>query len=170
MSNSIFDNAIARLDTAFANAEIEPEVLEQLKHPKQILEVSVPVRMDNGSLKIFTGYRVRHNDALGPTKGGIRYHPNVTREEVMALAFWMTLKCALAGLPYGGGKGGISVNPKDLSKLELERLSRSYIEQIADFIGPQRDVPAPDVYTNSMIMGWMMDEYSKIVQKVQSAP
>lgn len=162
MSNSIFDNAIARLDAAFANADVEPEVLEQLKHPKQILEVSVPVRMDDGSLKIFTGYRVRHNDALGPTKGGIRYHPNVTREEVMALAFWMTLKCALAGLPYGGGKGGITVNPKDLSKLELERLSRSYIEQIADFIGPQRDVPAPDVYTNSMIMGWMMDEYSAI--------
>lgn len=162
MSKSIFDNAIARLDTAFANAEIEPEVLEQLKHPKQVLEVSVPVRMDDGSLRIFTGYRVRHNDALGPTKGGIRYHPNVTREEVMALAFWMTLKCALAGLPYGGGKGGITINPKELSKLELERLSRSYIEQIADFIGPQRDVPAPDVYTNSMIMGWMMDEYSAI--------
>jgi glutamate dehydrogenase (NADP+) len=164
MSKNIFENAIARLDTAFANADIEPEVLEQLKHPKQVLEVSVPVRMDDGSLKIFTGYRVRHNDALGPTKGGIRYHPNVTREEVMALSFWMTLKCALAGLPYGGGKGGIAVNPKELSKLELERLSRSYIEQIADFIGPQRDVPAPDVYTNPMIMGWMMDEYSAIMR------
>lgn len=162
MSKNIFDNAISRLDAAFANANVDREVLEQLKHPKQILEVSVPVRMDDGSLKIFTGYRVRHNDALGPTKGGIRYHPNVTREEVMALAFWMTLKCALAGLPYGGGKGGITVNPKDLSKLELKRLSRSYIRQIADFIGPQRDVPAPDVYTNSMIMGWMMDEYSTI--------
>ncbi len=163
MSN-IFENAISRLDTAFANAQVEPEVLEQLKHPKQILEVAVPLRMDDGSLKIFTGYRVRHNDALGPTKGGIRYHPNVTREEVMALAFWMTMKCALAGLPYGGGKGGICVNPKDLSKLELERLSRSYIERIADFIGPQRDIPAPDVYTNSMIMGWMMDEYSAIMR------
>ncbi|HSX20401.1 MAG TPA: Glu/Leu/Phe/Val dehydrogenase [Gammaproteobacteria bacterium] len=162
MSKNIFENAIARLDTAFANADIEPEVLERLKHPKQILEVSVPVRMDDGSLQIFPGYRVRHNDALGPTKGGIRYHPNVTREEVMALAFWMTMKCALAGLPYGGGKGGITVNPKELSKLELERLSRSYIDQIADFIGPQRDIPAPDVYTNAMIMGWMMDEYSAI--------
>lgn len=164
MSKNIFENAIARLDTAFANANVEPEVLERLKHPKQVLEVSVPVRMDNGALKIFTGYRVRHNDALGPTKGGIRYHPNVSREEVMALAFWMTLKCALAGLPYGGGKGGITVNPKELSKLELERLSRSYIEQIADIIGPHRDVPAPDVYTNSMIMGWMMDEYSAIMR------
>lgn len=164
MSKNIFENAIARLDTAFANANIEPEVLEQLKYPKQVLEVSVPVRMDDGSLKIFTGFRVRHNDALGPTKGGIRYHPNVSREEVMALAFWMTLKCALAGLPYGGGKGGIIVNPKDLSRLELERLSRGYIEQIADFIGPNRDVPAPDVYTNSMIMGWMMDEFSAIMR------
>lgn len=164
MQKNIFENAISRLDAAFANANIEPEVLEQLKHPKQILEVGVPVRMDNGSLKIFTGYRVRHNDALGPTKGGIRYHPNVTREEVMALAFWMTLKCALAGIPYGGGKGGITVNPKELSKLELERLSRSYIDRIADFIGPQRDIPAPDVYTNAMIMGWMMDEYSAIVR------
>lgn len=162
MQNNIFEGAIARLDAAFANANVEPEVLEQLKHPKQILEVAVPVRMDDGSLKVFTGYRVRHNDALGPTKGGIRYHPNVSRDEVMALAFWMTLKCALAGLPYGGGKGGITVNPKDLSKLELERLSRSYIDRIADFIGPHRDIPAPDVYTNSMIMGWMMDEYSSI--------
>lgn len=164
MSKNIFENAIARLDAAFANANVEPEVLERLKHPKQVLEVSVPVRMDNGALKIFTGYRVRHNDALGPTKGGIRYHPNVSRDEVMALAFWMTLKCALAGLPYGGGKGGITVNPKELSKLELERLSRGYINQIADFIGPHRDVPAPDVYTNSMIMGWMMDEYSDIMR------
>lgn len=165
MGANIFEDAIARLDTAFANADIEPEVLEHLKHPKQVLEVSVPVRMDDGSLKIFTGFRVRHNDSLGPTKGGIRYHPDVTREEVMALAFWMTLKCALAGLPYGGGKGGIAVNPKELSKLELERLSRSYIEQVADFIGPHRDIPAPDVYTNSMVMGWMMNEYSAIVRR-----
>lgn len=164
MSKNIFEQAIARLDAAFNNAAIDPEVLEQLKHPKQILEVSIPVRMDDGSLRSFIGYRVRHNDALGPTKGGIRFHPNVTREEVMALSFWMTMKCAIAGLPYGGGKGGVIVNPKELTKLELERLSRSYIEQIADFIGPQRDIPAPDVYTNSMIMGWMMDEYSAIMR------
>lgn len=168
MQKNIFENAISRLDTAFENANIEPEVLEQLKHPKQILEVAVPLRMDDGSLRVFRGYRVRHNDALGPTKGGIRYHPDVTREEVMALAFWMTLKCALAGIPYGGGKGGICVNPKELSKLELERLSRKYINRIADFIGPQRDIPAPDVYTNPMIMGWMMDEYSAITR--QHAP
>ncbi len=165
MSKNIFEDAIVRLDAAFSNANIEPEIIEQLKHPKQILEVAVPLRMDDGSLRIFRGYRVRHNDALGPTKGGIRYHPNVTREEVMALAFWMTLKCALAGLPYGGGKGGITVNPKELSKLELERLSRSYMDGIADFVGPQRDIPAPDVYTNPMIMGWMMDEYSAIKRR-----
>lgn len=165
MQNEIFQGAISRLDKAFKNADIDPEVIETLKHPKQILEVAVPVRMDNGSLQIFRGFRVRHNDSLGPTKGGIRFHPNVSRDEVMALAFWMTLKCALVDIPYGGGKGGVIVNPKQLSKLEVERLSRSYIERIADFIGPQTDIPAPDVYTNAMIMGWMMDEYSQIVRR-----
>jgi glutamate dehydrogenase (NADP+) len=105
---------------------------------------------------------VRHDDTRGPTKGGIRYHPDVDLAEVKALAFWMTCKCAVAGLPYGGGKGGVVVNPKELSRMELERLTRGFIEQIADFIGPETDVPAPDVYTNAMIMGWMMDEYSKI--------
>lgn len=161
---NIFQDAISRLDKAFTSANVRGEVLEKLKHPKQVLEVAVPVRMDDGSLKIFTGYRVRHHDSLGPTKGGIRFHPDVTREEVMALAFWMTLKCSLLELPYGGGKGGVAVDPKSLSKLELERLSRSYLERIADFIGPDVDVPAPDVYTNAMIMGWMMDEYSSIVR------
>ena len=140
-------------------------VEEKLKHPKQIIEVSVPVRLDNGKLKIFTGYRVRYNDARGPAKGGIRYHPQVTREEVMTLALWMTLKCALVGIPFGGGKGGIAVDPKTLSRLELERLSRTYIKKIAGVIGPDIDIPAPDVYTNAMIMGWMMDEYSSIVGK-----
>jgi glutamate dehydrogenase (NADP+) len=160
--SSIFDDAIGRLDAAIEFAEIDQEAVDKLKHPKQILEVSIPVRMDNGSLRIFTGYRVRHNDTRGPTKGGIRFHPQVTRDEVKALAFWMTFKCAVVGLPYGGGKGGVIVNPKELSHLELERLSRGYIERIADFIGPETDVPAPDVYTNAMIMGWMMHEYSKI--------
>lgn len=158
----IFQDAISRLDSAFAHAQIDPEALEKLKHPKATLEVSIPVRMDDGSLRVFTGYRVRHDDTRGPTKGGIRYHPNVNIDEVKALAFWMTCKCAVAGLPYGGAKGGIVVNPKELSHLELERLSRGFIEQIADFIGPETDIPAPDVYTNAMIMGWMMDEYSKI--------
>jgi glutamate dehydrogenase (NADP+) len=158
----IFEDAIGRLDRAFQYAEIDQEAVERLKHPKQILEVSIPVRMDDGSLCVFTGFRVRHDDTRGPTKGGIRYHPAVNLAEVKALAFWMTFKCAVAGLPYGGAKGGVIVNPKELSRMELERLTRGFIEQIADFIGPETDVPAPDVYTNAMIMGWMMDEYSKI--------
>ena len=158
----IFEDAIGRLDRAFQYAEIDQEAVERLKHPKQILEVSIPVRMDDGSLRVFTGFRVRHDDTRGPTKGGIRYHPDVNLAEVKALAFWMTFKCAVAGLPYGGGKGGVIVNPKELSRMELERLTRGFVEQIADFIGPETDVPAPDVYTNAMIMGWMMDEYSKI--------
>lgn len=163
MNENIFQSAISRLDDAFVSSGINPEVLEKLKHPKQIIEVAVPVRMDNGTLKIFKGFRVRHNDSRGPTKGGIRFHPQVTRDEVMALALWMTLKCALVGVPFGGGKGGVAVDPKTLSRLELERLSRAYIKRIAGVIGPDIDIPAPDVYTNAMIMGWMMDEYSSIV-------
>jgi len=159
---NIFEDAIRRLDRAFQYAEIDQEAVERLKHPKQILQVSIPVRMDDGSLRVFTGFRVRHDDTRGPTKGGIRYHPDVNLAEVKALAFWMTFKCAVAGLPYGGAKGGVIVNPKELSRMELERLTRGFVEQIADFIGPETDVPAPDVYTNAMIMGWMMDEYSKI--------
>ena len=162
MSSDIFQSAISRLDKAFSKAAISSEVLNRLKHPKQIIEVAIPVRMDNGTLTIFSGFRVQHNDARGPAKGGIRFHPLVTREEVLALAFWMTLKCALVELPFGGGKGGVIVDPKALSKLELERLSRGYIKKIANFIGPDIDIPAPDVYTNAMIMGWMMDEYSSI--------
>ena len=160
--SAIFAGAIARLDKAFLYANIDAEALERLKHPKQVLQVSIPVRMDDGSLRVFSGYRVRHDDTRGPTKGGLRYHPEVDLDEVEALAFWMTCKCAVMNLPYGGAKGGVRVNPKELSRMELERLSRGFIAQIADFIGPEVDVPAPDVYTNQMIMGWMMDEYSKI--------
>lgn len=158
----IFDDAIKRLDEAFEHAEIDPEALEKLKHPKAIMQVSIPVRMDDGTLQVFDGYRVQHDDTRGPTKGGIRYHPQVDLDEVKALAFWMTCKCAVVGIPYGGAKGGISVNPKELSRMELERLSRGFVQRMADFIGPDTDIPAPDVYTNPMIMGWMMDEYSKI--------
>ncbi len=158
----IYQDALSRLDQAFKFAEVEPEVIERLKHPKLCLEVSIPIRMDDGSLRIFSGYRVRHDNSRGPTKGGLRFHPSVTLEEVKALAFWMTFKCAVVGIPFGGAKGGISVDPKSLSRMELERLSRAFIEQIADFIGPQADIPAPDMYTNPRIMGWMMDEYSKI--------
>jgi glutamate dehydrogenase (NADP+) len=160
--HDIFADAVARLDAAFQHADIDQEAVMRLKHPRQILEVTIPVRMDDGSLRVFTGYRVRHDDSLGPTKGGIRYHPNVSLPEVKALAFWMTFKCAVAGLPFGGGKGGVIVNPKELSPLELERMTRKFVELIADFIGPETDIPAPDVYTNAMIMGWMMDEYSII--------
>ncbi|MHC4327230.1 MAG: Glu/Leu/Phe/Val family dehydrogenase [Planctomycetota bacterium] len=158
----LFQEAIGRLSEAARFADVDSEAVERLKHPKAILQVSVPLRMDDGSLQVFTGYRVRHEDTRGPTKGGIRYHPNVSLAEVKALAFWMTFKCAVVGIPFGGAKGGITVNPKELSRLELERLSRGFIRRIADFIGPDTDIPAPDVYTNEMVMGWMMDEYSKI--------
>ncbi len=164
-TRDIFEDAIQRLDDAFKYANIESEALEILKHPKIIIQVSIPVRMDDGTLKIFEGYRVRHNDTRGPGKGGIRFHHQVNLSEVKALAFWMTCKCAVVGIPFGGAKGGVIVNPKELSKLELERLSRGFIRQIADFIGPEIDIPAPDVYTNAMIMGWMMDEYSKIARR-----
>ena len=159
----VFADAIKNLDHAFKYAEIHEEALERLKHPKMVIDVSIPVRMDNGEMRVFHGYRVRHDDTRGPAKGGIRYHPDVDINEVKALAFWMTCKCALMNLPYGGAKGGICVNPKELSNLELERLSRGFIRRIADFIGPEIDVPAPDVYTNAMIMGWMMDEFSHLV-------
>ena len=162
VSSNIFEDAIQRLDRAFQFADIDEEAVVRLKHPKQILSVSVPVRMDDGSLRVVQCYRVRYDDTRGPTKGGIRYHPDVDLSEVKALAFWMTFKCAVVGIPYGGGKGGVIVNPKELSRMELERLTRGYVQQVADFIGPETDVPAPDVYTNAMIMGWMMDEYSKI--------
>jgi len=161
----LFTDAIKRLDEAFQYTQMHSEALERLKHPKLVIQVSIPVRMDDGSLRVFEGYRVRHDDTRGPGKGGLRYHPQVNLSEVKALAFWMTCKCALVGLPFGGAKGGVIVNPKELSHLELERLSRGFIKEIADFIGPEVDIPAPDVYTNAMIMGWMMDEYSNIVRK-----
>ncbi len=161
-ANGIFDDAIRRLDRAAAYADIDAEAVERLRRPKAVLQVSIPVRMDDGSLKVFQGFRVRHDDTRGPAKGGIRFHPGVNPGEVRALAFWMTCKCAVAGIPFGGSKGGVIVDPRQLSRMELERLSRSFIEQVADFIGPETDIPAPDVYTNPMIMGWMVDEYSKI--------
>ena len=165
MTNSLFEDAKKQLDNALKHVQISGDAKEILKSPKEIIEVSIPVRRDGGKLEVFQGYRVHFNDALGPTKGGIRYHPNVSLDEIKALAFWMTFKCAAVGLPYGGGKGGVIVDPKKLSKHELEHLSRGYISAIYDFIGPDKDVPAPDVYTNDMIMGWMSDEYDKIARK-----
>ncbi len=162
MSTSLFADASRRLERALKYVSLSEDTTERLKFPKSSLIVSIPVRMDDGSLKIFSGYRVRYDDTRGPTKGGVRYHPNVSLDEVTSLAFWMTFKCAVLSLPFGGAKGGITVSPKELSKLELERLSRGYIDAIADFIGPDIDIPAPDVYTNQMIMGWFMDQYSII--------
>ncbi|NET58526.1 MAG: Glu/Leu/Phe/Val dehydrogenase [Symploca sp. SIO2E6] len=169
MSDSLFIDASKRLQAALKYVSISDDASERLKHPKVSLSVSIPVRMDDGSLKIFQGYRVRYDDTRGPAKGGVRYHPHVSLDEVQSLAFWMTFKCAVLNLPFGGGKGGITLNPKTLSKFELERLSRGYIDAIADFIGPDVDILAPDVYTNSMIMGWMMDQYSIIRRQVSPA-
>lgn len=160
-ATDVYADAIRKLERAHEVRPIDPEALERLKVPKAIMQVAVPVRMDDGSLRIFEGFRVRHDDTRGPAKGGIRYHPAVTINEVKALALWMTLKCAVMGIPFGGGKGGVTVDPKQLSKLELERLSRGLIDALGSFIGPETDIPAPDVYTNSMVMGWMMDEYSR---------
>lgn len=138
------------------------EVYELLKEPIRMMTVKIPIRMDDGTVKIFTGYRAQHNDAVGPTKGGIRFHPNVTEKEVKALSIWMSLKCGIVDLPYGGGKGGIVCDPRDMSFRELERLSRGYVRAISQIVGPTKDIPAPDVFTNSQIMAWMMDEYSRI--------
>ncbi|MEO1298146.1 MAG: Glu/Leu/Phe/Val dehydrogenase [Cyanobacteria bacterium J06636_16] len=162
MPTSLLSDANRRLARALKHVQISEDASERLKFPKASLKVSIPVRMDNGSLRVFEGYRVRYDDTRGPTKGGIRFHPKVTMDEVQSLAFWMTFKCAALDLPFGGAKGGITLNPKELSKFELERLSRGYVNAIADFIGPDIDIPAPDVYTNPMIMGWMMDQYSII--------
>jgi glutamate dehydrogenase (NADP+) len=169
MATPLLTDANRRLERALKYAKISEDASERLKYPKASLTVSIPVRMDDGSLRVFQGYRVRYDDTRGPTKGGIRFHPNVTLDEVQSLAFWMTFKCAALNLPLGGGKGGITLNPKDLSKFELERLSRGYIDAIADFIGPDVDVPAPDVYTNAMVMGWMMDQYSIIRRQLSPA-
>ncbi|OIP69146.1 MAG: glutamate dehydrogenase [Oscillatoriales cyanobacterium CG2_30_44_21] len=166
MSESLFDQASERLAQAIAHVPISEDAIERLKSPKASLQVSIPVRMDDGTLKVFQGYRVRYNDLRGPTKGGIRFHPSVNMDEVKSLAFWMTFKCAAVNLPFGGAKGGVAVDPKQLSKFELERLSRGYIDAIADFMGADVDIPAPDVQTNPTIMGWMVDQYSTIQRKL----
>lgn len=138
------------------------ELYYLISEPQRSLEVSIPVRMDDGSTKVYVGYRVQHNDAPGPTKGGIRFHPKVTKDEVKALATWMTFKCLVLGLPYGGAKGGVKVNPHELSKNELEQLSRGYAKAITPIIGEKRDIPAPDVNTDAQVMAWMVDEYSQL--------
>ena len=157
-----FENAMAQLDKVAALKDFGTEFIERMRHPDRDIRISIPVKMDDGSLKIFEGYRVEHNDARGPYKGGIRFHPDTEINEVKALAFWMTIKCAVAGIPMGGGKGGVTVDPKNLSKGELERLSRGWVQKLVDNLGPQKDVPAPDVNTTPEIMSWMVDEYEKL--------
>ncbi|MBS4213392.1 Glu/Leu/Phe/Val family dehydrogenase [Neobacillus rhizophilus] len=145
------------------------EMFDLLSEPMKSLIVRIPVRMDDGSTKIFTGYRAQHNDALGPTIGGIRFHPRVCEDDIKSLAIWMSLKCGIAGLPFGGGKGGVLCNPRTMSMGELERLSRGYVRAISQIVGPTKDIPAPDIYTNAQIMAWMLDEYSKLKQYGSSA-
>jgi glutamate dehydrogenase len=140
----------------------QDDMFELLKEPLRLLKVRFPVRMDDGSVKIFTGYRSQHNDSVGPTKGGVRFHPEVDENEVNALSIWMSLKCGITNVPFGGGKGGIICDPRTMSLRELERLSRGYVRAISQIVGPNKDIPAPDVYTNSQIMAWMMDEYSRL--------
>ncbi len=159
---NIFEMAKIPLNQAIEAMQLDPGAAAIIAVPERTLEVSIPLKMDDGSTKVFTGYRSQHSTVLGPAKGGVRYHQNVSLDEVKTLAFWMTCKCAVAGLPYGGGKGGIIVDPKTLSKRELEALTRAYIDRIAMIIGEKKDIPAPDMNTNAQIMGWMMDEYSKI--------
>ena len=165
---TILQSALTRLDEAARHVRIDGDVLEKLKYPRETTKVRLLIRMDDGSRKSFLAWRCRYDDTRGPTKGGIRFHPDATAEEVETLAFWMTVKCAVANLPFGGGKGAVRVDPRTLSKAELERLSRAWVQAFARVIGPDRDIPAPDVYTNPMIMGWMADEYACI--HGQSAP
>ena len=148
---------LRRVGEVFA---LQPDLIRVLSKPKKAVEVSIPVQMDDGSIEVFTGFRVTHNIARGPSKGGIRYHPDVTLDEVKSLAMWMTWKCALMGLPFGGAKGGVVCNPKTLSSSELERMTRRYTSEIINDIGPERDIPAPDVGTDSRVMAWIFDTYS----------
>ena len=155
-----FENALTQFDKAASVLRLSESQIAMVKEPRRITEVNLPVRMDDGSIRIFKGFRVQHSVVRGPAKGGIRFHPNVTVDEVKALAFWMTYKCAVVGVPFGGGKGGVVVDPTSLSRNELENLSRRYFAEMSDLFGPDADVPAPDVNTNPQIMCWMFDTYS----------
>jgi glutamate dehydrogenase len=159
---NLFTSTQVVIKEALEKLGYNTEMFELLKEPLRMMTVRIPVKMDDGSTKVFTGYRAQHNDAVGPTKGGIRFHPEVDEEEVKALSMWMSLKCGIVDLPYGGGKGGIICDPRQMSQFELEKLSRGYVRAISQIVGPTKDIPAPDVYTNSQIMAWMMDEYSRL--------
>jgi glutamate dehydrogenase (NAD(P)+) len=168
-SGSIFAAMLQEFDGAARLLNLEPGIWKILTHPKRQITVSCPVQMDNGEIEVFTGYRVQYNITLGPAKGGIRYHPGVNLDEVTALAAWMTWKCAVAHIPFGGGKGGIICDPTRMSRRELEALTRRYVAEIIDAIGPEKDVPAPDVNTNDQVMAWIMDTYSMHVGHTSTA-
>ncbi|GKV66592.1 MULTISPECIES: Glu/Leu/Phe/Val family dehydrogenase [Sporosarcina] len=159
---NLFTSTQVVIKEALEKLGYDEGMYELLKEPLRMVEVRIPIRMDDGKTKVFTGYRGQHNDAVGPTKGGVRFHPGVTADEVKALSMWMTLKAGIVDLPYGGGKGGIICDPREMSMGELERLSRGYVRALSQVMGPAKDIPAPDVFTNSQIMAWMMDEYSAI--------
>lgn len=160
--SEVLNNAQSQIRIAVDRLGLPEEVFELLKEPQRVLEVSIPVKMDDGSIKVFKGYRSQHNDAVGPYKGGIRLHQNVDLDEVKALSIWMTFKCGIVGIPYGGGKGGITADPSELSQGEIERLARGYIQKIHKYLGDKIDIPAPDVNTNAQVMSWMVDEFEKI--------
>ncbi|WP_411953341.1 Glu/Leu/Phe/Val family dehydrogenase [Alkalibacillus sp. S2W] len=160
--NDILKSTQEVVQDALGRLGYPDEAYELMKEPVRMITVRIPVRMDDGKVKVFTGYRAQHSDAVGPTKGGVRFHPNVTETEVRALSIWMTLKSGIVDLPYGGGKGGIICDPREMSFRELEALSRGYVRALSQVVGPTKDIPAPDVFTNSQIMAWMMDEYSRI--------
>ena len=157
---SALETARRQLEHAAANLDVEDGVIERLKHPTTVHRVAVPLRRDSGEVEVFTGYRAQHDDVRGPYKGGLRFHPHVSEEECVGLSMWMTWKCAVMDLPFGGGKGGIVVNPKELSEGEKERLTRRFAEELRKFIGPKKDIPAPDMGTDSQTMAWFMDAYS----------
>lgn len=165
---SVYDSAKQRLQQLGKLSGVSNHVIESLMRPKQTLCASISVLMDDGSTEYFEAFRCHYSSLLGPCKGGIRFHPTVSQNEIEALALWMTIKCAVVDLPYGGAKGGVIVDSKKLSRMELERLSRGYMRAMADFVGPDKDIPAPDMYTNARIMGWMRDEFEVI--KRQKSP
>ena len=159
---NLFTSTQEVIQEALGKLGYDEAMYDLLKEPLRMLTVRIPVKMDDGTTKVFTGYRAQHSDAVGPTKGGVRFHPMVSEEEVKALSMWMTLKCGIVDLPYGGGKGGVICDPRQMSMGELERLSRGYVRAVSQLVGPTKDIPAPDVFTNAQIMAWMMDEYSRM--------
>ncbi|MGE7696381.1 Glu/Leu/Phe/Val family dehydrogenase [Lysinibacillus sp. NPDC094177] len=159
---NLFTSTQVVIQEALNRLGYDEAMYELLKEPLRMLQVRIPVKMDDGTTKVFTGYRAQHNDAVGPTKGGVRFHPAVSEEEVKALSMWMTLKCGIVDLPYGGGKGGVICDPRQMSMDEIEKLSRGYVRAVSQIVGPTKDIPAPDVFTNAQIMAWMMDEYSRM--------